>query len=70
VLIILQSGFDNHPDNPNVKKMFVYAVNNFGTKVAEDDEIPRAVSIFQSAARSLPAEQTFLQNIELLKQQQ
>jgi len=68
-IVILQSGFDNNPDNRDVKKMFVYAVNNFGDQIAADGDLPRALSIFQSATRSLSNERSFEDKIKRIKQE-
>lgn len=68
-IVILQSGVDAHPDNRNVRKMFVYAVNSMGDEAMRSSDWERAISIFQSASRSLPSENTFKRKIKKASEQ-
>jgi len=68
-IAILQSGLDKHPENRDVKKMFIYAVNNFGDQIASRGDTHRALSIFQSATRTLSNERSFKNKIAIMREQ-
>jgi len=51
-ILILQSGVDAHPENRDVRKMFVFAVNAVGDEAMKNADWGRAIAIFQSATRS------------------
>lgn len=61
---ILQSGIDSYPENRHVKKLFVYSANRLGDEAMNDSDWEQAVSVFQSASRSLPNERTFKRKLE------
>lgn len=68
-LTILQTGFDSYPQNRHLKKMFVYAVNKQGDEAIKETDWQQAMSIFQSASRSLPGERTFKRKLEQVNKQ-
>jgi len=69
VLPIMQSGVTDFPENRHVKKLFIYVVDRLAGDAINNADPQRAISIYQSASRSLPGERSFERKLKKVKEQ-
>lgn len=68
-IAVLQGGYDLHRDNRALKRLFLSAATRLGDLALQDGNPARALSIYQSAARSLPKERGLQRKIEAVQEQ-
>jgi len=68
-MAVLQSGVENFPENRQVKQLFLQVVNFLGGRAAAAQDWQQALSIFQSASRSLPGQREIERKIDQIREQ-
>lgn len=69
VLPVMQSGVTDFPENRHLIKLYVHVIDRLGGEAMANADWERALSIYQSASRSLPAERSFERKLTKIREQ-